>query len=362
MIRLSDKIGTRDNRFDQIRLALALAVVLGHGWFIVGGPEARVPLQDWTLIGFHQYAVILFFALSGFLVAESARRRQRDIPGFLLARAARIYPALVVCAVATPLALIASGAWTGATPGTALAYSLRLIGIVSIQFDVTGAFPGLPFEGAVNGSVWSLRHEIGAYLLLAAFAATGRFFRSNRFLVLYAGVIVLVSIAGHGLADQVTGGPLVLIVEARQVVVGFLLGVLAHRFAAKIVLGWRIGLVAIAGAILARLLAPEPVAILALAATTGYILLLAAYLGKAPRGLPDDVSYGVYIFGWPIQQIAAYWYLERVGTVPDPVLLFALVAPVLALLGLLSWRLVERPAMQGVAMFGRRVAAGRLRA
>ena len=40
---LSGQIGGRDNWIDQLRLAAAVFVVLGHSWHIALGPQATVP-------------------------------------------------------------------------------------------------------------------------------------------------------------------------------------------------------------------------------------------------------------------------------------------------------------------------------
>lgn len=168
----------RENRFDQIRLGLALSVVLGHCWHISGGPESRVPLQNFTRLGFHEYAVSLFFFISGLLVTHSAFRRQGDLFGFVVARGLRIFPALIVCALTVPALLVLTGAWVDATPQHTLNYIARLISLVFVEFNNPNVFIDLPFPHAINGSVWSLRHEVFAYVLIAFFVASGAFFRS----------------------------------------------------------------------------------------------------------------------------------------------------------------------------------------
>jgi peptidoglycan/LPS O-acetylase OafA/YrhL len=54
---------------------------------------------------------------------------------------------------------------------------------------------------------------------------------------------------------------------------------------------------------------------------------------------PGDVSYGAYIYGFPIQQVLAQ-YLG--GITPGEMV--ALSAPLAWVAGLMSWHLVERPA------------------
>ena len=57
---------------------------------------------------------------------------------------------------------------------------------------------------------------------------------------------------------------------------------------------------------------------------------------------PGDVSYGIYVYAFPVQQsIASLW-----GPGLEPAVMFALAFPVTYGLALLSWRLIERPALR----------------
>lgn len=52
----------------------------------------------------------------------------------------------------------------------------------------------------------------------------------------------------------------------------------------------------------------------------------------------QDISYGVYLYAFPIQQAAVHWLGLR-----DPVSLFFAALPVTLILAYGSWRLVELP-------------------
>ncbi|MGJ8605801.1 MAG: acyltransferase family protein [Marivita sp.] len=346
VVRLSDKIGGRDNHFDQIRLSMAILVVLGHSWYLAFGPEVQVPFAWLTIHGFHQYAVYLFFFISGLLVTESARRRETDLFGFTIARLFRIFPALMVCAVLTPMLLIGLGAWTDAGLVEGMTYALRLISLVAILFEAPGAFEGLPFPHALNGSVWSLRHEVAAYALLGIFAATGMFFRSRLVFWTYAAVVLFLASVGHLLADSAQGGFAFLLAEGRYVVVAFLFGVVAHRVAHLLPISGRVACIVWLLVVTLAPRLPEPIAIYMIIAALSYSVLCLAYLGAAPKGMPHDISYGVYIYGWPIQQLVVMAMIGIVGTVPSPMEIFTVALPILAVLAYLSWRWIEKPAMR----------------
>ena len=83
------------NNFNLMRLTAAWLVIYGHAWAITGSSG-----QDWvTWLTQYKYAgavaVDVFFFISGLLIASSLERN--PIRHYLLARALRIFPALLVC-------------------------------------------------------------------------------------------------------------------------------------------------------------------------------------------------------------------------------------------------------------------------
>src|SRR4051812_31937716 len=86
------------NAFDLVRLVLASLVVLEHSYFLIQNTTANDPLSRLSRgqTNFGQFAVFMFFALSGFLVTQSfvtssgvgnflAKRVLRVAPGFWVA-------------------------------------------------------------------------------------------------------------------------------------------------------------------------------------------------------------------------------------------------------------------------------------
>ena len=78
-----------------------------------------------------------------------------------------------------------------------------------------------------------------------------------------------------------------------------------------------------------------------------------ATLGPLVRRLPimHDYSYGVYLYGWPSQQIA-YSILVDFRVHPTALAISAIAMPLALLLAALSWHLLERPSLN----FGHRFA------
>ncbi len=89
--------GRRANNFDALRLLAALSVVFSHSFLIAEGSEANEPFVWLTgnqcILGL--VGVFVFFVISGYLVTESWCRS--PAPGwFALRRGLRIYPGLII--------------------------------------------------------------------------------------------------------------------------------------------------------------------------------------------------------------------------------------------------------------------------
>jgi peptidoglycan/LPS O-acetylase OafA/YrhL len=161
---------------DLLRLVAALLVMAFH--FGYRGPAA----PGWTPSVFPELAsyaqemwagVSLFFIISGFVIAWSAGGR--DARSFLIARAARLYPAFLVC-----MTLTAVGIALLAPAGVdefrmSLARWLANLPLVSKVF-------GQPF---VDGAYWSIVVEVVFYAWVAVFLALG-LFRRRQLMILSA--------------------------------------------------------------------------------------------------------------------------------------------------------------------------------
>ena len=92
---------TRTNNFDALRLFGALAVIVGHGYHLTGRPD-YVPF----VLGYpiHTLGVVIFFAISGYLITASWQRNSRLVPYFL-ARGLRIFPGLFLVVLVSVLVL-----------------------------------------------------------------------------------------------------------------------------------------------------------------------------------------------------------------------------------------------------------------
>ena len=345
---LSAEFDNRNNGLSTIRLVFATTVIFWHSFPLTGTEISYEPLRQ--VVG--SFRADGFFAISGFLILASWERRP-DVRGYVRARLLRILPAywfslLAVAFVIAPLALLASGQRVGPLfegPHSSWAYVVANLDTRIAFFDIAGTPQGVPYPGAWNGSVWTLQWEMAAYAGLLLLAVLGLTRRRWFLLALTVGAwfllllctLDLVDIGGYRLGGLRFG-------------LMFLTGTCLYAFAHRVpVRGWLAGLsvVTIAGGGFLpdyRLIAAPALA---------YLVFWIGGRLRHPRwNLRTDLSFGLFLFGFPVQQLL----LTLGWDSPHPLPFF--VVSVLATLPLacVSWYAVERPAMNWKRRLDRRAA------
>lgn len=349
IVYLSDFDGSRANNFTTIRIFLAWSVLYGHSFAIAKLPGVVDPVtrlfQGSVWIG--EIAVNGFFALSGFLVTGSFVRR--GVVDYTLSRGLRIFPALFMCVVISVLILGPAVTTLGASEYFASpqvwSYLKNALAFLPIQWTLPGVFED-NVQNAVNGSLWTLTVEVRCYALLALLGVFGLLRHRH---VANTAVLLLFVFALHYFSDI----PLVGFSEAWARPCGyFLMGVFIYLNRDKIILDGRFAVLAlllIAGSIgqewFRWVFAPCFV----------YLLFFLAY--RTPYLHADervgDISYGLYIFAWPVQQVVVL-LLPGMHPYLNAALSSCLVIPI----AWLSWHYLERPMLSQKSRLLRTKVAG----
>jgi peptidoglycan/LPS O-acetylase OafA/YrhL len=333
-ITLADAAAQPHNNFNLIRLFAAWLVIYGHAW-PVSGTEGQDLVEMTVGIRFAgALAVDVFFLVSGLLIAASLERNR--LPAFLAARALRILPALWVCVALTvfvlgPVFTTAPDYFAQPETWEYLKHNLALVR--DMKHFLPGVFDDLPYPRAVNGSLWSLPIEGKCYLFMAGVALLG-LKAPWRFTA-----VVLVVVAGAVLtADDPLPERRVRMLWCAGF---FLAGALAWAHRTVLKLHWApLVALAVLGTVLDRAgLRSGYIAVYF--ATLAYGTLWLAYVPRLPQIRHHDFSYGVYLYGWPSQQLVMHFFPGTgvAGNVAGAtVLAFALAAA--------SWFRVEAPALR----------------
>jgi len=272
-----------------------------------------------------QLAVAVFFVASGFLVTSSWQHGPQA-GRFVSARALRLYPALIIMLFCTTFVL---GPWLSSlsipdyfADGNTLRFFWANLSLTTFVPGLPGVFESLPFAGAVNGSLWTLQYEVACYGAVLLLGAAGLL---NRW------VVTAAWIAGCLARTLWWGGP------AMEFGTLFLAGAALQL--------WNVRMDGrVAGVCLAVLVLALTTGGLRLALpTAGAYVVLYAALGLQPwtRNSRADLSYGTYIWAFPVQQMIT----EALGPMACWWLNIALSAPLVLALSWLSWRWVEAPAL-----------------
>jgi peptidoglycan/LPS O-acetylase OafA/YrhL len=340
-VNLQRRLENRDNNFDVLRLVAASLVLVSHCYPLTGHAEPFAALTGVTL---GEVGVVMFFAMSGFLIAKSWRDEPE--PGrYFRKRALRLFPALVVAVAFTTLVLgplfTKLSVSDYLTDGETWFYLVRASLLVTIAGQLPGVYTDNVYPEAVNGSLWTLPLEAGCYVMVAVLGMLGLLHR-RALLAAAAAVLLLALTPLSPLSTSVAvtaGGNLTSVVE---LVATFIVGALLYSLRARLRLSWAVP----AGLGLVWVLSwnSDWTTVFTVLALSTTVLVFAfrspAWLRRLTA--PGDVSYGIYVYAFPVQQsVAALW-----GPGLRPGVMLAIALPVTYALALLSWRLIERPALR----------------
>lgn len=343
--KLGRAFDPRNNALNAWRLVLATGVILEHSWPLTG--RKLFPPADQLLT---QVWVDGFFAISGFLIASSWVRNP-SLREFSVARALRIFPGLWVCLFVVAFVIAPIGvAIQGGSPGELLwsrgpiDYVLNNSVLNVYHTGIAGTPRNVPYPGVWDGVLWTLIFELLCYVAVALAGLAGllnRRWPAAAVFALFLGLSALVSY-------PVAAVPTVLQMVARFSLV-FAAGTLLHQFRDAIPARWSWVAVSTAVVVAAGLLTPN-YRVLAALPLAYAVVTSGALLHHQRLRLRTDLSYGVYIYAWPMQQLLV---ICGMGFLDPPV--FAMVAAVVTLpLATLSWFLVEKRALSVKSRLKRR--------
>lgn len=339
------------NNFNLIRIVAASLVLISHSFALSGLAE---PLRDTLGVTWGSIAVDIFFVTSGYLVTGSILRGDHAW-NFVTSRMLRIFPGLMVALLLTTLVssiwfttFTFTSFWSQWPTWRYLIKNSLLLFPQGLEWTLPGTLIGLPGDkgggAALNGSLWTLPVEVKMYIyLLVGYLACRLLARKTSLtttlhafkpslivlcMVLLTTDLYLTSLEKHNLVVHM----------AAMFFTGGALSTLGIPFERT----WRSATIALLVTVAAAHIGPDwfmPIYTL----TLPWVVLSMAY---APTPILHrynrlgDYSYGVYIYAFPVQQWSIYLH-KRIG----PWEMMAVCFPIVLVLAVLSWNLVEKRAL-----------------
>lgn len=330
------------NNFNLIRLLLAWLVIVEHSYALLLGDKYDPFHVLFGRFSSGYFAVNGFFVLSGFLITQSWLN-DPSLPRYLMRRVARIVPGFLACVLICALLYLTLFDHSYLARFDWWRFSLKMLVLQAGGLPV--AFEGTPYP-TLNQSLWTIHYEFLCYLGLAALGFLGGC--RNR-----AAIPLTIVILTAYLCLHVSGSFwLVLGIDSPDVryylgnwlrlSLCFLAGTLwALNHQRLFIVLKKHAAVAIV-LVLAIMFTPlAPIAI------TVLLVPLLVVFGLKLRPLPGiwqrhDISYGIYLYAWPIQK----GLVASVEGLRQPLLLILVTTLLACGFAVMSWLLVERPALR----------------
>lgn len=328
------------DNFLILRLLAASAVIFGHSYAVsdaAGAQDFVARLNLGTGVYTGSLAVDIFFVISGFLVTGSFVRRSH-FWSFAQSRLLRVIPGYAVCIAVTawiigPLVSKLSITEYFSQPDTwrYVWENLKFAGD-KMRWTLPGVFEDNWHANIVNGSLWTLPAEMQMYMWLGLLGLVGLWRRktlaTGALLALIFSQVIWPGWSGGFLhADFVRLSGL------------FITGALFYLHADRIPLN---AFLLVGLGFACFLLRDSAHYGHLFVLTVAYATFWFAYIPKIPASwIRGDYSYGVYLWGFPCQQIIAQFAGNH-----GPMANFCMSLPFALGLAVLSWHYVESPALK----------------
>jgi peptidoglycan/LPS O-acetylase OafA/YrhL len=318
----------RKNNFDFLRMVAALLVITSHAYPLSGSKSGDF-METLTNgeISLGRLGVIVFFVISGFLISQSWVRKPR-ITIFVKSRLLRLFPGALVAVLLTVFMLgplITKLSVKDYFVNVQTYNYLTNAFLIKITYNLPGVFEANSYQNVVNGSLWTIPIEIKCYLVVLVLGIVKMLrFKWVNFLLCFGSLLLgivhhndlllLFTFFAAGMAFYAFKD--VILIHHSWLIVS-LLALMILNYYQNIQLG------------------------------TVFLAYLIFYLSFSPQirlwsfGKYGDFSYGTYIYAFPIQQLITM----LCGGVMNPYLNMLITIPLVLLLAVLSWYLIEKPCL-----------------
>lgn len=335
---------TRNNNLNFIQFAAALLVIYSHAFPIARGSNVGELLKDLTnsAHSFGNLAVAVFFIISGFLVSDSYERSQSFLR-YMKARVLRIFPGLI--GVISISVLVLGPCVTTLSPRDYFSsqqtweYWKNLF-LNPLYWELPGVFTRNLYSASVNGSLWTIPYQFGLYVGLGLLGMAGllRYRKVN--LALFILFCFLHLFPDNRLLAHDVRFLNLMVSDWLTLSMYFTAGMCAYAYRDSIRLTAYGALLAVGGILMSIFCGAGY--FIATAVFGTYLILYVGYALRPVQLRLASLSYGIYIYGFPVQQLWTHIF----GGSMNPYLNMLLSIPCVLILAWLSEILIEKPAMK----------------
>lgn len=338
-------ISHNNNLFDFTRLMAAIMVIIGHSGFVLGLNTNEYIGLLFGVKAIHGSAVSVFFAISGYLITKSYIKNPNPYV-FFKNRVLRIIPGLCFFCLVSFVVIGITFIHEDFNIYIKKNYNyLFNVFLFPDNYKMYGVFETNTDANYINRSLWTLKYEFLMYILIILFGVL-QLLKKQTVYICFS-LLLLLFLLGqffnieYQLPLNMLSGALI------EFSFMFFCGATFYFLEKKIERIKNITFIML-------LLLYFTVRFLILASETRFLILaiLLPFLTltfckiKIPyinnAAMFGDFSYGIYLWGYPVQQSFAYVYKDTFIT--HNIYLFSFVSIIMSLLfAIVSWYLIEFP-------------------
>lgn len=332
------------NNIDFIRLIAASLVIIAHAPYILNlDALSWDPMSKIYGINMGRLGVFIFFIISGYLITMSWQKK-KDIVDFTLARILRIYPAVIIVVILSVFILgpllttISIGDYFNSSITKQYIQDATLF---RMYYYLPGVFESNPTH-SINGSLWTLPYEFTCYIFIGILGLM-KIISNKKSAIIFYILLIFVDFffdkQVHGIVIPIIGidfktfFPLFL-----YFISGSLFYILRDNIKLNI-LGAIVSTIILycsKGTTISAYLSPILLT---------YIIITLAFYEPLPFkriGKYGDLSYGLYLYAFPVQQLIVYVLGNEISLFTMIILSFLLTLP----FAYFSWHFIEKPSIQ----------------
>ena len=350
--KLNQIYDIKNNSFNDLRFIMAALVIYVHAYvFYYGFGQQQVDILTSisnNQISFGTFAVYGFFIISGFFMIQSLERT--NLKNYIKNRFYRIIPAFWVSLFISAFILaplISSENVFYPLSGSAIEFFFKsaFFHLFGYSWEINGVFSTNPFPNAINGSMWTLKHEIACYLLLPFSMYVAHNSRKILLFITIGLFILAVSNlqASFLLFKMNTHYWVLSTAEYSSFIVlstYFFIGACIYSFRDYIVVSKRLIILGIIFCLMGIFFGN--IKLIFLVILPYLIVSFGVLIKKSFSSNFGDYSYGLYIYAFPIQQTIIHFYADKLNFIFFVILSYVITI----LLSILSWHYIENPILK----------------